>query len=74
MLIFQIKFLLNKPGAAMVEMDDHVACNTVIQCLGKQTLFGKQLEFRYSVTVGVISRLVVLTPKQGMVSLWYIEP
>ena len=59
MLIFQIKFLLNKPGAAMVEMDDHVACNTVIQCLGKQTLFGKQLEFRYSVTV--ISRLVILT-------------
>ena len=72
MLVFQIKFLLNKPGAAMVEMDDHVACNTVIQCLGKQTLFGKQLEFRYSVTV--ISRLVVLTPKQGMVSLWHIEP
>ncbi|XP_073249471.1 heterogeneous nuclear ribonucleoprotein L-like isoform X1 [Porites lutea] len=46
--VLKIKFLLNKPGAAMVEMDDHVACNTVIQCLGKQTLFGKQLEFSFS--------------------------
>ena len=43
---FQVKFLLNKPGAAMVEMSDHIACNTVIQCLGGQQLFDSNLEFR----------------------------
>ena len=41
-----MKFLMNKPGAAMVELSDHVACNTVIQCLRNQQLFGEQLEFR----------------------------
>ena len=30
----------------MVELSDHVACNTVIQCLRNQQLFGEQLEFR----------------------------
>ena len=44
--MFQVKFLMNKPGAAMVELSDHVACNTVIQCLRNQQLFGEQLEFR----------------------------
>ena len=47
-IIFKIKFLLNKPGAAMVEMSDHVACNTIIQCLGKQMLFGKQIDVRFA--------------------------
>ena len=31
----------------MVEMSDHVACNTVIQCLGGQQLFGNQIDFRF---------------------------
>jgi len=44
----KIKFLLNKPGAAMVEMSDHVACNTIIQCLGREQLFGKQIDFSFS--------------------------
>ena len=42
----QVKFLMNKRGAAMVEMGDHIACNTVIQCLGGQQLFGSQIDFR----------------------------
>lgn len=46
--VLKIKFLLNKPGAAMVEMSDHVACNTIIQCLGKQMLFGKQIDVSFS--------------------------
>lgn len=37
---------MNKRGAAMVEMGDHIACNTVIQCLGGQQLFGSQIDFR----------------------------
>ena len=49
LLLFQIKFLLNKPGTAMVEMSDHVACNTIIQCLGKQKLFDKQLDVRFEI-------------------------
>ncbi|XP_015754389.1 PREDICTED: heterogeneous nuclear ribonucleoprotein L-like [Acropora digitifera] len=32
----------------MVEMSDHVACNTIIQCLGKQKLFDKQLDVSFS--------------------------
>lgn len=32
----------------MVELSDHVACNTVIQCLRNQQLFGEQLEFSFS--------------------------
>ncbi|XP_029191248.1 heterogeneous nuclear ribonucleoprotein L-like [Acropora muricata] len=46
--VLKIKFLLNKPGTAMVEMSDHVACNTIIQCLGKQKLFDKQLDVSFS--------------------------
>lgn len=42
-----MKFLMNKRGAAMVEMGDHIACNTVIQCLGGQQLFGNQIDFRF---------------------------
>lgn len=42
----QVKFLMNKRGAAMVEMGDHIACNTVIQCLGGQQLFGSQIDFK----------------------------
>lgn len=38
---------MNKRGAAMVEMGDHIACNTVIQCLGGQQLFGNQIDFRF---------------------------
>ena len=38
---------MNKRGAAMVEMGDHIACNTVIQCLGGQQLFGSQIDFRF---------------------------
>lgn len=45
--MFQVKFLMNKRGAAMVEMGDHIACNTVIQCLGGQQLFGNQIDFRF---------------------------
>ena len=33
----------------MVEMSDHVACNTIIQCLGKQKLFDKQLDVRFEI-------------------------
>lgn len=46
--VLKVKFLMNKPGAAMVELSDHVACNTVIQCLRNQQLFGEQLEFSFS--------------------------
>ncbi|XP_015754388.1 PREDICTED: heterogeneous nuclear ribonucleoprotein L-like [Acropora digitifera] len=49
--VLKIKFLLNKPGTAMVEMSDHVACNTIIQCLGKQKLFDKQLDVRFEILV-----------------------
>lgn len=52
--IFQVKFLMNKPGAAMVEMSDHVACNTVIQCLGGQELFGNKIDFRFVLSVLLI--------------------
>ncbi|PFX20567.1 Heterogeneous nuclear ribonucleoprotein L [Stylophora pistillata] len=46
--VLKVKFLMNKPGAAMVELSDHVACNTVIQCMRNQQLFGEQLEFSFS--------------------------
>lgn len=46
--VLKVKFLMNKRGAAMVEMGDHIACNTVIQCLGGQQLFGSQIDFSFS--------------------------
>lgn len=46
--VLKIKFLLNKPGTAMAEMTDHVACNTIIQSLSGTIMFGKKIEFGYS--------------------------
>ncbi|XP_048586548.1 heterogeneous nuclear ribonucleoprotein L [Nematostella vectensis] len=46
--VIKIKFLLGKPGTAMAELHEHVACNTVMENLSKMTLFDQQLEFSFS--------------------------
>jgi len=46
--VLKVKFLLGKLGAAMAELSDHVACNTVIENLTGLDLFDSKLEFGYS--------------------------
>ena len=53
---------MNKGGAAMVEMGDHIACNTVIQCLGGQQLFGSQIDFRLGLFGLIFIFIIHCTP------------
>ncbi|XP_028516245.1 heterogeneous nuclear ribonucleoprotein L [Exaiptasia diaphana] len=46
--VMKIKFLLGKLGTAMAELNDHVACNTVIEHLSGIELFGSRMDFGYS--------------------------
>ncbi|XP_031569272.1 heterogeneous nuclear ribonucleoprotein L-like [Actinia tenebrosa] len=46
--ILKIKFLLGKPGTAMVELNDHVACETAIENLSGLHLFGSKVDFGFS--------------------------
>ena len=42
--VWKVKFLLNKPGTAMVHMDSPQAAKSAIQFLTKVKLFGNELE------------------------------
>lgn len=42
--VWKVKFLLNKPGTAMVHMDSPQAAKSAIQFLSKVKLFGNELE------------------------------
>ena len=39
----------SKPGCAMVEMGDHMSCNTIIQNLTGCQVMGNDLKFRYTI-------------------------
>ena len=59
----------------MVEMSDHVACNTIIQCLGKQKLFEKQLDVRFEIRLFHRTfRLHTANLLQAMILTCYASP
>ena len=46
--VMKVKLMSSKPGCAMVEMGDHLSCNTIIQNLTGCTVEGSDLKFSFS--------------------------